>query len=472
MISATKASFSPNSVTDEFNYRDESFDKATNARMYSALEIIEQIGIENRIFAHGKFTAAVLEKIIATDCNSCILSVRTDIAYASLFHNFQLMLDSSSVSNDIRPDVGIFLSFKEEEVVCIFEEDSTQNNSYEQSITRACHYSRAICRLKSMNNVNQEGVCFVFPSAFDAAVKKQKMAVVEVLCKWDYDFCRFSYSATAIPLNILKERIISVITTQIPVNVTLNNDAKYLYKFTTTDLRICFGSSMYHFNHQYSSARSIVLNVSAASYKYVMKFVDAKTYTILQRLKQEICHDSVLHYIKQYYQATDSPLIALIYDVLIQPLTVMEAKNCLIDFITLLRTTLQSVHDIGFEHCDLRLENICFRQDQDKCSIVLIDVDFGACTKATKDWKSRLMLLAKLSCLYRNVFNVTSVDYLQLGYMIVWICQYGKKVNGFEFASNDHYHTMDVLGALAYENDAFVANLINKGELFSFVLLI
>ena len=468
-MSAKKASYSPNSVTDEFNFKHVSVYVATKARMYSAVDIMKKVGITDTDVANGKFTAAVLEKVI--DRNT-LLSVRTDIGYASLFNNFQLLPDTSSVTNDIRPDVGIFLNTNE--VVCICEEDSTQNESFEESITRACHYSRALCRLKSMGDINQEGVCFVFPSALNKEVKNVKMAVVEVLCNWDYRLCRFSYSATAIQLDGLVEHIKGVIDRECPVDVTVISDAKYLYKFKSdVNMGGYFG---HRFNYQYSSARSIVLNVSGDSSQYVMKFVNASTFIMLNRLKKQITNDSVLHFFRHYCQEEgESNLIALMYDVLIPPLTAMEAKMCLRDFIGLLHTTLQSLHGSGFEHCDLRLENICFRHE-DSCRIVLIDLDFGACT-TTNHWKSRLMSLSDLSCLYRNILNVTSVDYLQLGYMIVWICQYGKTVkmqngNTFEFASNHHYHTMDALGELAYESDAFVDNLVTKGELFSFVLLI
>ena len=36
-------------------------------------------------------------------------------------------------------------------------------------------------------------------------------------------------------------------------------------------------------------------------------------------------------------------------------------------------TTLDSVHDVGIEHCDIRLENICFHPAD--FHIVLIDID-------------------------------------------------------------------------------------------------
>ena len=184
MTSVHYASFSPHSVSDEFNHKYCSFSTALEAKLYSASDIMIKFVIDcTSRFGHGHFTAEVLKKILS---RNGAFKVRT-VGYTSLFKNFQFMPETSSV--DVRPDVGIF---RNEKLVCIFEEDSTKNVDFQRSVTKSCHYARALCRLKSINGGSQEGVCFIFPSALDEEVRNESMAVIQVSCQWDYTCCRFS----------------------------------------------------------------------------------------------------------------------------------------------------------------------------------------------------------------------------------------------------------------------------------------
>lgn len=73
----------------------------------------------------------------------------------------------------------------------------------------------------------------------------------------------------------------------------------------------------------------------------------------------------------------------------ISPLDPISAKSCLVDFIERLKTVLDDLH---FQHCDIRLENICFRRDSshsNQYGIVLIDLEFLQNTSLL-DWKSAL----------------------------------------------------------------------------------
>ena len=409
MTSVHYASFSPHSVSDEFNHKYCSFSTALEAKLYSASDIMIKFVIDcTSRFGHGHFTAEVLKKNLS---RNGAFKVRT-VGYTSLFKNFQFMPETSSV--DVRPDVSIF---RNEKLVCIFEEDSTKNVDFQRSVTKSCHYAKALCRLKSINGGSQEGVCFIFPSALDEEVRNESMAVIQVSCQWDYTCCRFFYTGQAIALCDLELYITSVIRQLPPVVVEVSGDAKYLYKFSTTHGASYFG---YRYNHQYPSARSIVLDVSDVSGKqFVLKFVDAKTKTVLQKLSRSTNNPSILHYFKEFDfdKGYNCFLSALLFEKLEPPLFAMEAKHCLKDFIHSLYTILEDVlNNEFFEHCDLRLENICFRYDADSNSykIVLIDIDLSAFT-SDSEWKSTLLSLAPLSCLYRNIVNVTSVDYHQLG---------------------------------------------------------
>ena len=354
MISAHNASYSPHSVCDEFNYREGSLSTAVEAKLYSASDMMKEVHIDDKcLFRHGDFTAAVLKKVIPHDRKDLVID--TNVGYQSLFSNFQFMPETLSISYDIRPEVGIFQ--KDGKLVCIFQEDSTKNVNFARSITKSCHYSRALCRLKSIHGEGQEGVCFVFPSAFDDEVRNVQMAVIQVSCKWDYECCRFSYTGQAIALDKLISHIRSVIMQQQSVVVNVYGDTKYLYKFRDVlGLQYCG----YHYNHQYPSARSIVLNVSDTfGNQFVLKYVDAKTKTILQSLSEEIIHSSILHYFKafSFVKKYNSYLSALLYEALDPPLSAMEAKNCLKNFIGSLHTTLYKlfIHlDLSTVTCDLK----------------------------------------------------------------------------------------------------------------------
>ena len=94
-------------------------------------------------------------------------------------------------------------------------------------------------------------------------------------------------------------------------------------------------------------------------------------------------------------------------------------------------------HTVGIEHCDIRLENIrleniCF--DPTNRHIVFIDLDRavdrnilgqdGFCTDA-------FLMYAEKSCMYFNL-QVPSVDFVQLGYMVLWITHFNETVNDFQ----------------------------------------
>ena len=61
------------------------------------------------------------------------------------------------------------------------------------------------------------------------------------------------------------------------------------------------------------------------------------------------------------------------YRACLPPLTEVEAILCLRDFVDLLIVALDAVHNSNIEHCDIRLENICF--DPTSGGIRFIDFD-------------------------------------------------------------------------------------------------
>ena len=315
-------------------------------------------------------------------------------------------------------------------------------------------------------------MCLVFPSAHpDATTKK---AVVQVSCSWNYSSFQFQFTAAVIELFGLIDHIKTILLRQKKININ-NTFKKYFFKLNPDRVnQLSLFRDRFTFNSQYP-AKSLVLDVSPVDHamsNQVMKFVSSGEFANLMALRSDLRHAPVVHDSETIFLGVDLPLI-LLYEKCIRPLTPMEARSCLVDFIEKLWAILDELHTrFHYEHCDLQLENICFCRNSDgRFKIVLIDLVFAKKT-TSPNWKSGLKSLPSYSCMYRKIDNVQSVDYHQLGYMIVWICQYGKAVlhglkKSFLFKGNAAYHKMDILGQLAYKNDTFVEKLVNEGELLT-----
>ena len=112
-----------------------------------------------------------------------------------------------------------------------------------------------------------------------------------------------------------------------------------------------------------------------------------------------------------------------------------------IDFVDQLHQVLNTIHSKGVEHCDLRLENICFRLARNQFRIVLIDLELAQLSNALR-WKD-VFDDRKTSCMYNKINDVASIDFHQLGYMILWVHYYDSlKRNHSALSYYDLYHSM------------------------------
>ena len=138
--------------------------------------------------------------------------------------------------------------------------------------------------------------------------------------------------------------------------------------------------------------------------------------------------------------------------------------KCLKDFVMNLHVVIEKIKSRHFEHGDLRLENICFCKRHDKFEIVLIDL---GCLSKTCYRVRAFGMHSESSCLYSNL-EVQCLDYLQLGYMILWIYYVCKKPNHLK--SSTHCHKMHELtdSDIPYKwRDPFVHSLIEQGNLIA-----
>ena len=65
-----------------------------------------------------------------------------------------------------------------------------------------------------------------------------------------------------------------------------------------------------------------------------------------------------------------------VFPTVLRPLTYREAGHCLLPLVEDVKKALEELHDLGFAHIDVRLNNICLKETSSGMMAVLIDFDF------------------------------------------------------------------------------------------------
>ena len=332
------------------------------------------------------------------------------------------------------------------------------------SMCKACYNAKYLARFFVIRNWHHAGKCIVSPSAHQDAEDRESCVVV-VSCKWSYQTFQFEFDAETLELNDrFSERIMQLLTANLQLRYQVHDDlSHYLYKLNLNEVN---NAALFlgHYNCicQYKSGNSIVLKVQKiqSDEENVMKFVDKATNSTLEDIKSlsQGC-SYLLHFTEKILTFATQKVLK--FPACLQPLDETRAKECLRDFVTQLHTALESVHAFGIEHCDVRLDNICFRSD---FSVVFIDLDY-ACAREKITWECKFSMFKfkNQSCMYGNL-NVESLDFVQLGYLILWVSHFGHidVNNGFTFMGNEQYHKMNLY---CIDNETeFVMNLIQEGK--------
>ena len=131
------------------------------------------------------------------------------------------------------------------------------------------------------------------------------------------------------------------------------------------------------------------------------------------------------------------------------PLTRPEAQSCLYDLVQKLVQVIESFHQNGWAHQDIRLQNICFDED---CMPVFIDLD--RCQEASET------AYEGKGCMYSMCGSASQTDWLQLGLMVCWVLDTGL---GQEEEEEGDYHTRDCKKICESLEDPFLKSLIGKG---------
>ena len=234
----------------------------------------------------------------------------------------------------------------------------------------------------------------------------------------------------------------------------------YMRKVNTT---IFLFSNGWTCTSQCLSGNSIVLKVTDTKDKQqVLKFVSFSVAWNLLQIKQQDSSSSCAHllHFDKFLKGPNSKVSVFTYKVCNPPLTEVEAKECLCNFSHLLISALKVVHAVGIEHCDIRLENICF--DPTTNRIVFIDLDRAVNRNEDGFCTDTILMYAKNSCMFSNL-RVPSVDFVQLGYMVLWITHFNETVYDFQFSGNSNYHRMHFFAGLDNEHE-LVISLIRHGK--------
>ena len=141
----------------------------------------------------------------------------------------------------------------------------------------------------------------------------------------------------------------------------------------------------------------------------------------------------------------------------IYPLERKEAQQCLMDLLQESAKALRKLHDAGFAHLDVRLENIAFKLNPDGGSVNVILIDFDSFlpindNPRTVSSSSRMSVPPKDVSAYNN----THLDWKQLGMVAAYVASYPKPI------SHEEYHSVKFCFG-PVEEEAFVENLLLKG---------
>lgn len=83
------------------------------------------------------------------------------------------------------------------------------------------------------------------------------------------------------------------------------------------------------------------------------------------------------------------------------PLSVFEARQCLGDLVNRIYQALSALHDLGFSHLNVHLENICFDSSY---SVKFIDLDRAMLTDEVRSNKMQVIMMIGLDwVVYSNL---------------------------------------------------------------------
>ena len=372
-------------------------------------------------------------------------------------------------STNIKPDITIYY---QDTPICFVEvhsySSSDHHEGYLQTLVKNSINTIDLMRLIMSQCKPENGTDFamnslVFPKTSD---KKDK----------SYGFfTKLTVTFTIKPnlgFKVALEYIPSSNIKQIVTEITKQN----IKKLADVDLGV--GGSSYflklpkeflraHKVSQIYSKYSIV--ISSTEFDYVYKFS---------------CNDAITRQLIALYFLPKKPLLAAFpigveifggltffkFQKYSAPVTADKALKNVANIIFGVISALDELHNsFHIAHLDVRLDNICF----DKFGNPIL-VDFDRSMPSEDSFSASLMY--SQSCMYecpeqlikKSVITNSEMDYVQLGYMILWIVWCHKDKSFYDDTGSTLYHSMKSadLNKLRFEDSdfyAFLASLIRKG---------
>ena len=333
------------------------------------------------------------------------------------------------LSNTKIPDVAVFYRSSD----CILQIE-VHSGFYDKTCRKLVYGivdQLIIQRNKCTDIIKCEGL--YFPTAYKCNIP----SVVRFEVTWNDSQLSFKVKNTVIPMADVQSNIIRIVNEEMRKISMMRNVRETNHKLPLTKSYIIeqFGRNA----RQIQSGESIVIVSDEKVYKY----------PLLGRHRERLFALMVSSDSPQRFLVPERPLLLrfFVYPKLKPPISIQLAKQILKPLTKSVVLALKELHSKDQGHADVRLENICFRDEM----AVLIDLDMGGTIDL--DYKRHTR---SRSIMYPNEFDIKQLDWRQLVVMIV---------NIVEPRQPHEYHTKEpnFIEPSVY-NHLFIQKLYEEGK--------
>eukprot|EP00731_Ephydatia_muelleri_P030078 Em0021g601a len=375
------------------------------------------------------------------DCYLC-MSVDTNRKDKAEFAPFSCGRSSCNVCSNVNLKEGYFEKLNEENALPVVPIEIDSGKIWES--VHKC----GIAVLENLRLVRCFGLEVNEWSGFTFPNSTRKEAVIQVTVKTTSERPFFFSVATEfLTMDSVKNAVVTVYRKQKQILSTVQDsqlDSAFVYKLSESELAslaanfmTSIGSNKGFRCAQIPSITSLMLYCYNEEAAYFLKhLIGAKQRDNLQRIEAFFRDCKSDHPVLLSYKAC--VLKKSYFHCFVakpKPLNTLEAGCCLKQFVHLVSTSLQRLHeDYHLAHTDVRTDNICFIDDGSRA--IFIDIDRCSETDNIVDEK----WCTKKSALYHSEFTNEKIDWRQLGCTIYWI------LKCTSLKTCDSIHELDVTG--------------------------
>ena len=358
------------------------------------------------------------------DCYLC-MSVGINRNDKADFTSFRCERSSCNVCSNVNLKEGYFEKLNEENALPVVPIEIDSGKIWES--VHKC----GIAVLENLRLVRCFGLEVNEWSGFTFPNSTRKEAVIQVTVKTTSERPFFFSVATEfLTMDSVKNAVVTVYRKQKQILSTVQDsqlDSAFVFKLSESELAslaadfdfmTSIGSNKGFRCAQNPSITSLMLYCYNEEAAYFLKhLIGAKQRDNLQRIEAIFRDCKSDHPVLLSYKAC--VLKETLFHCFVakpKPLNTLEARCCLKQFVHLVSTSLQRLHeDYHLAHTDVRTDNICFIDDGSRA--IFIDID--RCSKTDKIVDEKWC--TKKSALYHSEFTNEKIDWRQLGCTIYWI---------------------------------------------------